>query len=123
MKQDLHATTAPEVLVGEHASVMIITINRPQAKNAVTEAVSEGIAEALDELDSRNDLSVGIITGAAGTFCAGLDLRAFLLGERPSISGRGFAGITEARRASRSSPPSRATRSRVAARSCWLVTW
>jgi len=96
VKQDLDATTAPAVLIRERASVMIITINRPQAKNAVTEAVSEGIAEALDELDSRNDLCVGIITGAAGTFCAGLDLKAFLLGERPSISGRGFAGITEA---------------------------
>ncbi|WP_277453207.1 crotonase/enoyl-CoA hydratase family protein [Janibacter sp. DB-40] len=84
-----------EVLVDERPGVLVITINRPQAKNAVTLAVSEGIAAALDTLDSRADLSVAVITGAGGSFCAGMDLKAFLRGERPSIPGRGFAGITE----------------------------
>lgn len=85
----------PEVLVDERPGVLVITINRPHAKNAVTLAVSEGIAAALDTLDSRADLSVAVITGAGGSFCAGMDLKAFLRGERPSIPGRGFAGITE----------------------------
>ncbi len=85
-----------EVLVTAEQGVMVITINRPHAKNAVTLAVAEGVAAALDELDGRDDLAVGIITGAGGTFCAGMDLKAFLRGERPSLPGRGFAGITEA---------------------------
>jgi enoyl-CoA hydratase len=90
------ANGRPEVVVTAEQGVMIITIDRPHAKNAVTLAVAEGVAAALDELDARDDLAVGIITGAGGTFCAGMDLKAFLRGERPSLPGRGFAGITEA---------------------------
>jgi enoyl-CoA hydratase len=90
------ANGRPEVVVTAEQGVMIVTINRPHAKNAVTLAVAEGVAAALDELDARGDLAVGIITGAGGTFCAGMDLKAFLRGERPSLPGRGFAGITEA---------------------------
>lgn len=85
----------PEVLVDERPGVLVITINRARAKNAVTLAVAEGIAAALDTLDARPDLSVAVITGAGGSFCAGMDLKAFLRGERPSIPGRGFAGITQ----------------------------
>lgn len=95
MTTDLSVVT-DEVLVEYEPGVMVITINRPEAKNAVTLAVSEGIAAALDELDRRDDLLVGIITGAGGTFCAGMVLKGFLRGERPSIEGRGFAGLTEA---------------------------
>jgi enoyl-CoA hydratase len=86
----------PEVLVDEHPGVLVIRINRPEAKNAVTLEVSLRIAAALDDLDSRPDLAVGVVTGSGGTFCAGMDLKAFLRGERPSLPGRGFAGITEA---------------------------
>jgi enoyl-CoA hydratase len=87
---------ADEVLVSYRPGVAVITINRPHAKNAVTRAVSEGVASALDELDRRDDLAVAVITGAGGSFCAGMDLKGFLRGERPSIEGRGFAGLTEA---------------------------
>ena len=83
------------VLVETGAGIMTITISRPQAKNAMTLAAAERIAAALDKLDSRDDLTVGIITGAGGTFCAGMDLKGFLRGERPSLPGRGFAGLTE----------------------------
>lgn len=76
--------------------IAVITINRPEARNAVNLSVSEGVAAALDELDAHDDLTVGIITGAGGTFCSGMDLKAFLKGERPSIEGRGFAGLTDA---------------------------
>jgi len=86
--------TSPPVLMETSDGVMVITINRPSARNAVNLAVAEGIAAALDDLDARDDLHVGIITGAGGTFCAGMDLKAFLRGETPTLPGRGFAGIT-----------------------------
>ncbi|MBD0862155.1 crotonase/enoyl-CoA hydratase family protein [Gordonia sp. zg691] len=76
--------------------VAVITINRPEAKNAVNLEVSEGIAAAIDELESRDDLTIGILTGAGGTFCAGMDLKAFSRGEKVSLEGRGFGGLTEA---------------------------
>jgi enoyl-CoA hydratase len=84
------------VLIEVSDGVLEITINRPEAKNAINLAVAESVAAALDELDGRPDLAVGIITGAGGTFSAGMDLKAFLRGERPTVPGRGFAGITEA---------------------------
>ncbi|RCW41014.1 enoyl-CoA hydratase [Halopolyspora algeriensis] len=73
----------------------VITLNRPEARNAVDGAVVEGIVAAVDELESRSDVTAGIITGAGGTFCAGMDLKAFSRGERPSLPGRGFGGLTE----------------------------
>lgn len=83
-----------EVLVDVADGIQTITINRPQARNAATLAVAQGIAAALDELDAREDLRIGILTGAEGTFCAGMDLKGFLRGERPSLPGRGFGGLT-----------------------------
>ncbi|WRZ89150.1 crotonase/enoyl-CoA hydratase family protein [Streptomyces sp. NBC_01007] len=83
-----------EVLVERRDGVQIITINRPQAKNALNLAVARGIADAVDELDASDDLRVGVLTGAGGTFSAGMDLKAFLRGESPAIEGRGLAGIT-----------------------------
>ena len=84
-----------EVLVEEDGGIAVITINRPKAKNAVNGAVARGIADALDELDARKDVSVYILTGAGGTFCAGMDLKGFLTGDSPSVEGRGFGGLTE----------------------------
>jgi len=76
--------------------VLVVTLNRPEAKNAVNAEVAEGIASALDELDGDHDLRVGILTGAGGSFCAGMDLKAFVKGESPYVEGRGFAGIAQA---------------------------
>jgi enoyl-CoA hydratase len=73
--------------------VLHITINRPEARNAINTAASLVISAAMDELDIDPLLSCGIITGAGGTFCAGMDLKAFLAGERPMSEERGFAGI------------------------------
>ena len=87
---------SPEVLTEFGDGVAVITINRPQARNAVNRAVAEGVAAALDELDSRDDLVVGLITGAGGSFSAGMDLKAFLAGELPVVEGRGLCGFTEA---------------------------
>src|SRR5262245_40520647 len=82
------------VLVEQRDRILIITINRPQAKNAVNAAVSQGLADAMDRLDEDNGLSVGVLTGAGGSFCAGMDLKAFARGENVVVEGRGM-GFTE----------------------------
>lgn len=82
-----------EVISERHDGVLLITLNRPDARNAVNLPVAEGIAAALDELDASDDLSVGILTGAGKGFCAGMDLKAFVSGQRPWVGDRGFAGI------------------------------
>ena len=80
-----------------HDKTLVITIDRAEVKNAVTHAVSLEMASALDTLDADATLAVGIITGAGGTFCAGMDLKTFAqTGQRPEVDGRGFAAITEA---------------------------
>jgi enoyl-CoA hydratase len=84
-----------EVTAERDGAIIIITINRPQARNAINRAVSVAMSEALDELDASAELSVGIITGAGGTFSAGMDLKAFLAGENVSIPGKGLAGLCQ----------------------------
>jgi enoyl-CoA hydratase len=93
------AETSEVVLSERRGSVLLITLNRPQVRNAVDGALAAGVAGALDELDEDEELSVGILTGAGGYFCAGMDLGAFVRGESPWFGDRGFAGI--AQRASR----------------------
>jgi enoyl-CoA hydratase len=83
-----------EVLVDSSDAIQTITINRPEARNAMTLAATKAMAAALDELDSRDDLRIGILTGSGGHFCAGMDLKGFLRGERPSLPDRGFGGLT-----------------------------
>jgi enoyl-CoA hydratase len=84
-----------EVLVEHENGIAIITINRPEARNAVNRAVSYGVCAAVDELDARDDLRVGILTGAGGTFCSGMDLKAFLRGEVTRVEARGILGIAQ----------------------------
>lgn len=88
-------TDAPAVLTTEQDGVLIVTINRPAARNAINTVAAQGIAAAMDTLDARVDLVAGVLTGAGSSFCTGMDLKAFLAGERPSVPGRGFAGIVE----------------------------
>jgi enoyl-CoA hydratase len=83
------------VLTERRDGVLLITLNRPQARNAVNSALAHGVAAALDELDSDDELKVGVLTGAGGSFCAGMDLKAFVAGESPQVEGRGFAGIAQ----------------------------
>ena len=87
------------VLTERRDGVLLITLNRPEARNAVNLALAEGVAAALDDLDADGDVAVGVITGAGAGFCAGMDLKAFVTGERPWVGDRGFAGIVQ--RASR----------------------
>ncbi len=85
-----------EVRTERIGSTLLITLDRPQARNAVNAAVATGLAEALDLLESDPTLRAGVLTGADGTFSAGMDLKAALTGESPEIPGRGFGGLTEA---------------------------
>jgi enoyl-CoA hydratase len=82
------------VLRERRGRTLIITINRPEARNAFNLAVVQGLADAMDELDDTAELSVAVLTGAGGNFCAGMDLKAFASGELPYVPGRG-AGFTE----------------------------
>jgi enoyl-CoA hydratase len=82
------------VLVERRGYAQVITINRPEVKNALDGAAARALAAAVDELDADDELRVGVLTGAGGAFCAGMDLKAFLRGDKPSIEGRGFGGIT-----------------------------
>jgi enoyl-CoA hydratase len=86
---------APVVLAERREGVLLITINRPEVRNAVNAAVAAGVAGALEELDGDDSLSVGVLTGAGGFFCAGMDLGAFVKGEAPWFGDRGFAGISQ----------------------------
>jgi enoyl-CoA hydratase len=87
--------TQTAVLTERRERVLVVTINRPDQRNAVNAAVATGIAAAMDELDGDAELSAGVITGAGKGFCAGMDLKAFVTGERPWAGDRGFAGITQ----------------------------
>ncbi|GAA4876210.1 crotonase/enoyl-CoA hydratase family protein [Pseudonocardia benzenivorans] len=89
------STSEDAVLVEAADGVLVVTINRPRVRNAVNRAVAEGVAAAMDRLDADPQLRAGILTGAGGFFCAGMDLKAFGTGERPSVEGRGFAGLVE----------------------------
>jgi enoyl-CoA hydratase len=92
-------TSESPVLTERRDGVLLITLNRPEARNAVNLPLAEGLAAALDELDADDALRLGVLTGAGGGFCAGMDLKAFVTGERPWVGDRGFAGIVQ--RASR----------------------
>jgi enoyl-CoA hydratase len=85
----------PAVLTEQRDDVLLITLNRPDQRNAVNLELAEGIAAALDRLDASDDLRVGVLTGAGKGFCAGMDLKAFVEGNAPFIPDRGFAGIAE----------------------------
>ena len=82
------------VVVERRDRILVVTINRPKARNAIDRAVSFGLAAAMDQLDSDPSLSVAVLAGAGSTFCAGLDLKAFVAGEDIEVPGRGL-GFTE----------------------------
>ncbi len=85
---------ANDVLLTETNATLIITLNRPEMRNAMTKSMAETISAALDHLDASPQLSIAIITGAGGHFCAGMDLKSFLAGEYPVAGNRGFGALT-----------------------------
>lgn len=76
--------------------IAVITLDRPERRNAIDLPTAVALSAALDEIDERDDVTVGVITGAGGTFCAGMDLKALVeTGERPIVDPRGAFGIVE----------------------------
>jgi len=76
--------------------LLLMTINRPEARNAINFETAQALATALDRLDEDDAIILGILTGAGNTFSAGMDLKAFAAtGQRPLIAGRGLGGLTE----------------------------
>ncbi len=80
--------------------VGLITLNRPEARNAVNGAVAEGMEHALDELENDPELWVGVITANGPVFCAGADLKEIAAGNGAALSTKrgGFAGIVSRER-------------------------
>ncbi len=62
--------------------IAVVTINRPQVRNAVDDATAAALAEAFRRFDADDALAVAVLTGAGGTFCAGADLKTVATGER-----------------------------------------
>jgi enoyl-CoA hydratase len=83
------------VLTEVSDGIAVITINRPEARNAVNGEVARGIAAAIDEFDGDREVRVLVLTGAGGTFSAGMDLKGFLAGDAPVAADRGFGGIVQ----------------------------
>lgn len=90
-----HPAHAQTVLVEIDGPILVVSINRSRVRNAIDRATSQAIADAIDRLDADPQLAVGILTGAGGHFSSGMDLNAFLAGERIELAGRGLAGICE----------------------------
>jgi enoyl-CoA hydratase len=93
------AVSSDPVLTERRGNVLLITLNRPEVRNAVNAALAAGVGAAMDELDGDDGLSVGVLNGTGGFFSAGMDLGAFVKGESAWFADRGFAGLTQ--RASR----------------------
>lgn len=81
------------VLLERRDEILIISLNRPDQRNAVNQMLAAGLSAALDQLDGDPTLRVGIITGVGKGFCAGMDLKAFVNGESPFAGDRGWGGI------------------------------
>ncbi|MGH3349633.1 MAG: crotonase/enoyl-CoA hydratase family protein [Nocardioides sp.] len=88
--------TAEPVLVERQGAVLVITLDRPEARNAIDLRTAEAIGAAIETLESDRSLAAGVIAANGSTFCAGLDLKAHLRGERPRTEKGGFAGLVEA---------------------------
>lgn len=84
-----------KVVVEIDAGLITITMNRPEVRNAIDRDLSYEVCAAVDLLDAREDLRVGILTGAGGNFCSGMDLKAFVRGEVTRVEGRGLLGIAQ----------------------------
>ncbi|MDH3754895.1 MAG: enoyl-CoA hydratase-related protein, partial [Acidimicrobiia bacterium] len=72
-----------EVLTERRGRVLLITLNRPEAMNAINLALAQGLLAAVAELDGDPGLTAGVLTGAGRGFCSGMDLKAFAKGESP----------------------------------------
>jgi enoyl-CoA hydratase len=84
------------VLIQQKDDVLVVTINRPEVRNAVDGPTAAELAEAFRKFDADDQAKVAVLTGAGGTFCAGADLKAIAAGHgnRMSEEGDGPMGPT-----------------------------
>jgi acetyl-CoA C-acetyltransferase len=92
--QNTEAQNTSTVLVDKRGAVTVITLNRPERKNAVDLATAELLEKVVDEFEADADARVAVITGAGGSFCAGMDLKAAASGEFAMTERGGPLGIT-----------------------------
>jgi enoyl-CoA hydratase len=83
------------ILTHRQDHVLVITLNRPKLRNAVNVELAEALSLALEKFDADPLLRVGVLTGAGGNFCSGMDLKDFAQGRWPFLPDRGFAGMTQ----------------------------
>jgi enoyl-CoA hydratase len=77
------------VLAQPNGKVLVVTINRPEVRNAVDSNTALALSRAFRDFDLDDNQHVAILTGAAGTFCAGADLREIAEGRRPPVDPNG----------------------------------
>ena len=114
------------VLTEVRDGVLVITLNRPEARNAVNGDVVAGMEAALDRLEAEDDLYLAIICGNGPVFCAGADLKMLAADGafQPIVTKRGgFGGLTFASTTNRSSPRWKGRRWPVDLSLCSRVTW
>lgn len=88
------------VLIEVQGATAIITLNRPDQRNAVNADICDGLRDAVDRLENTPKLRVGILRGAGKVFCAGMDLKAYLAGGADDVlmGEYGFAGFVKRQR-------------------------
>jgi enoyl-CoA hydratase len=88
-KKEAMQQKSASVELKRDGKVLIVAINRPQARNAVDSATAQELAQAFQNFERDDNLHVAILTGAGGTFCAGADLREIAEGRRPAVDPEG----------------------------------
>jgi enoyl-CoA hydratase len=94
------AATEPAVLTERHGNVLVIRLNRPQARNAINADLARGMEAALDELEGNDELAAGVLAGNGSVFCAGADLKAIAAGKDAELATErgGFGGLVRRKR-------------------------
>lgn len=82
-----------DVIVRVEGHILVVVMNRPAARNAITKSLAEAMSAQWDRLDADASLRCAILTGAGGTFCSGMDLKDFLKSESPGLGDRGLGGL------------------------------
>jgi enoyl-CoA hydratase len=84
------------VQIEQSDGVLLVTINRPEVRNAINYDCAQVLAQAFERLDADPELRIGVLTGAGQGFSAGMDLKDFAQSRiRPRVPKRGFAGLTD----------------------------
>jgi enoyl-CoA hydratase/carnithine racemase len=92
-----HKHDTATILTEKRGSTLLVTINRPEVKNALDAPTASALAQALREFDHDEELAVAVLNGSGGTFCSGFDLKAVAEGTRMphvSVEGDGPLGVT-----------------------------